>query len=258
MFEKGAKVLVALSGGKDSLALMDVLVRLGHDVHGMHVHLGIPDASDTALRLTRDFCDRLNRPLTVVDLPSRGLAIPRVKEAVRRPVCSICGKLKRHFFNQAAVEVGADVLATGHNLDDETARLLANALRWDTSHLAAQAPALPAEDGFIRKVKPLYRLGEFETAAYAHLSGIDCAVAPCPYSTQASFTRHKMLLEQLEAVSPGARIQFYEQFQDKARQAFQGLDSAARPPLSPCSECGYPTPGDVCGACSLKARLGPR
>ena len=92
----------------------------------------------------------------------------------------MCGLSKRYIFNREAHEGGYDVIATGHNLDDEAATLLGNTLRWNVDYIARQSPVLPAEPGFVKKVKPLHRLSELETAAYAFLRGIDYVVEECP------------------------------------------------------------------------------
>ena len=72
--------------------------------------------------------------------------------------CAACGTLKRHYFDRAARDGGFDVLATGHNLDDEAAVLLGNVLHWQTEYLGRQVPVLEERPGFPRKVKPLVRL----------------------------------------------------------------------------------------------------
>ena len=94
--------------------------------------------------------------------------------------CSACGLSKRHLFDDAALEGGYDVVVTGHNLDDEAAVLFGNTMRWDIDYLARQLPVLPAGDGFPRKVKPLVRLTERETAAWCIVRGIDYQVEECP------------------------------------------------------------------------------
>ena len=191
MIQPGEKVLVAVSGGKDSLGLLRVLSVLGHDVEGLHVHLGIPKASDAVCEKTEAFCRKNGFPLHILRLAEVGLAIPRVKAAVKRPICAACGKIKRHYFNKFAYENGYTALATGHNLDDEVARLFANVLRWDGTYLGGQGPTLPADGKFVRKIKPLFRLSEFESATYCFLTGIDHWHAACPYSGGASFAAHK-------------------------------------------------------------------
>ena len=255
MIKPGEKVLVAVSGGKDSLALMRVLSDLGHDVEGLHVHLGIPDSSDPVCAKTEAYFRDNGFTLHVLRMEDVGLAIPAVKAAVRRPICAVCGKIKRHYFNRFAYENGFAALATGHNLDDEVARLFANVLRWDAAYLGGQGPVLPAEGRFVRKIKPLYRVTEFETAAYCFLKGIDHWKAGCPYSGGASFTGHKKLFADLEDRSPGQKVAFYEAFLDRGRPHFAAPNQEGGEPLAPCQTCGYPSSSEICGVCRIRAQV---
>ena len=258
MIEPGERVLVAVSGGKDSLGLMRLLADLGHAVEGLHIHLGIPDVSDPVCEVTSDACRKDGFALHVVRLAGEGLAIPRVKAAVKRPICSVCGKIKRYYFNKFAYEHGFAALATGHNLDDETARLFANVLRWDSTYLGSQGPVLPAAGGFVRKIKPLYRLTEFEMAAFCFLSGITHWKAACPYSAGASFTGHKQLIADLEYRSPGQKFSFYEAFLEKGKPFFAAKTAEGAAGLVPCRECGAPSVTDVCGVCRIRAQVAQR
>jgi len=255
MFTFDERILVALSGGKDSLALMLELHLQGYDVTGLHIDLGIPDSSGKARKKVENFCALHGLALEVFEMAKWGLPIPDVKAHVKRPVCAVCGKMKRHHFNRIAVEGGFDVLATGHNLDDEVARLFANTLRWDTAYLSDQGPVLPATDGFVRKVKPLFRLSEFETANYAFMKGIEIHSDPCPYSTGASFTGHKELWGELEHRSPGQKFQFYQAFLKKGKPAFAAMEKETGATLKPCTECGSPTSAGTCSVCRIKAAV---
>ena len=167
MFGPEDRVLVAVSGGKDSLALWDLLLRLGYRADGLYLGLGIGEYSDESHSYARRFADERGALLVEIDLPERfGYDIPTGAAAARRAPCSACGLSKRHLFNQAALDGGYDAVATGHNLDDEAAVLFGNVLRWDLAYLGRQHPVLPGGNGFVRKVKPLVRLGEREMAAY--------------------------------------------------------------------------------------------
>ena len=252
------KVLVALSGGKDSLALMLELGRQGYDVTGLHVDLGIPESSPIARGVVERFCEKYEFPLIVRDMVKEGLPIPEVKAKLRRPICSACGKIKRYFFNQTAREGGFNVLATGHNLDDEVARLTSNTLRWDSAYLSDQGPMLEDSDGFAKKVKPFWRVTEFETANYAFLMGIENHYAPCPYSTGASFSTLKSLWLELEDKMPGRKMDFYHGFLERGKPAFQQAEKADSDILSPCVRCGYPTSAEVCGVCRIREALAER
>ena len=118
LMTKEDKVLVALSGGKDSLALMLELSRQGDDVTGLHIDLAIPGSSPAARGVVERFCDAHGFPLIVRDMAAEGMPIPKVKETLKRPICSACGKIKRYFFKdvykrqllarEERVAVGAD------------------------------------------------------------------------------------------------------------------------------------------------------
>ncbi len=252
LFTRDDKVLVALSGGKDSLALMFELARLGYQVTGLHIDLSIEGSSNVTRKVVEDFCAKHGFELIVKEMAKEGLAIPLVKARLKRPICSACGKIKRYFFNKTAMDLGFTALATGHNLDDEVARLFSNTIRWDNAYLSDQGPMLEAEDGFARKVKPLWRLTEFETANYGFLMGIEHHYAPCPYSGGASFTFHKHLWQQLEEAMPGRKLDFYQGFLQRGRPVFARAEAEAGQTLTPCQRCGYPTSAEVCGVCRIK------
>ncbi len=253
LFTREDSVLVALSGGKDSLALMLELSRQGYRVTGLHIDLAIPVSSAAARAVVERFCAKHELPLIIKDMAEEGMPIPLVKERLRRPICSACGKIKRYWFNKTALDMGFSALATGHNLDDEVARLFSNTIRWDTAYLSDQGPLLEGEDGFARKVKPLWRLTEFETANYAFLMGIEHHYAPCPYSAGASFTIHKHLWQGLEEAMPGRKLDFYQGFLERGRPVFARREAEEGVTLHPCSQCGYPTSAaDLCGICRIR------
>jgi uncharacterized protein (TIGR00269 family) len=257
MIHAGDRILVAVSGGKDSLALWDLLVGLGHDADGLYLGLGIGEYSDASGRAARAFADERGFRLHQVDLAADlGYDIPGAAAATHRAPCGACGLSKRHLFNAAALEHGYDVVATGHNLDDEAAVLLGNVLRWEAGYLGRQHPVLPAAPGFVRKVKPLYRLAERETAAYCVLRGIDYQVEECPMAEGNRHLGYKEVLDALEDRSPGAKAAFLFGFVDRAHARFADEADGQRAALQACVVCGSPTTSDVCAFCRLRDRVG--
>ena len=259
MIAPGERVLVAVSGGKDSLALWDLLHRLGHHAEGLYLGLGIGDYSDDSGVYARNFATARGLVLHEVDLRrDYGYDVPRAAAATRRVPCSACGLSKRHLFDEVARQGNFDVVATGHNLDDEAAVLFGNVLRWQTEYLARQMPVLPAGNGFPRKVKPLVRLSEREMAAYCIVTGIDYQVEECPMAAGNSHLGYKEALNTIEDRSPGTKHDFYFGFLDRAAEAFrQGLEQDATM-LGRCRDCGAPTPSDRCAFCRLVERAGGR
>jgi len=130
MFGPDDRILVAVSGGKDSLALWDVLLEGGYRAEGLYLGLGIGEYSDRSHDRTIAFAEQRGASLRTIDLASeQGFDIPLAGRKGARSSCAVCGLSKRYLFNRAALEGGYDVVATGHNLDDEAATLLGNTLR---------------------------------------------------------------------------------------------------------------------------------
>ncbi|HEX4903205.1 MAG TPA: ATP-binding protein [Acidimicrobiales bacterium] len=258
MLRPDDRVLVAVSGGKDSLALWDLLVDLGYRADGFVIGLGIGEYSDGSTGFARDFAQQRGLTLHEVSLrEDHGFDIPTAAKVTRRVPCSACGLSKRHLFDRAALEGGYDAVATGHNLDDEAAVLFGNTLRWNTEYLARQRPVLPARDGFPRKIKPLVRLGEREMAAYCVLRGIDYIVEECPMAAGNKHLRYKEALNAIEAESPGSKHAFYHEFLARAAERFADDAPAGADPdgaLGTCSRCGSPSTNDVCAFCLLVER----
>ena len=256
MFSEVDRVLVAVSGGKDSLALWDLLMDLGYRVDGLYLGLGIGEYSDESGTYVKEFAGARQANLVAIDLPATyGFGIPEGAAAARRVPCSACGLSKRHLFNQAALDGGYDVVATGHNLDDEAAVLLGNVLRWSTDYLGRQEPVLPARPGFVRKVKPLVRLGEREMAAYCVLKGIDYIVEECPMAAGNKHLGYKAALNLIEEASPGAKAAFYSEFLARGLERFRPEREEEAVELAPCSSCGAPTPTGTCAFCRLREKV---
>ena len=254
MLEPEDRVLVAVSGGKDSLALWDVLLEEGYHADGLYLGLGIGDYSDRSHERTARFARDRGAALRTVDLAQTyGFDVPLAGRRGARSSCAVCGLSKRYVFNREAHDSGYDVIATGHNLDDEAATLLGNTLRWNVDYIARQSPVLPAEPGFVKKVKPLHRLSELETAAYAFLRGIDYVVEECPLVAGNTQLRYKEAMNAIEARSPGTKAQFFLGYLDRGMPIFRTADE--RVTLTACANCGQPTTGTFCAFCRARAQI---
>ena len=250
MFTPDETVMVAVSGGKDSLALWDVLIEEGYPTVGLYLDLGIFDYSRESREKCEAFAAARRQRLLIERVDAAiGAPIPEVQKATRRPTCSACGLSKRYLMNRAALTHGFVVVATGHNLDDEAATLFGSVMHWQTDALSRQSPALAStHPKLVRRVKPLYRLSELETAAFAFLRGIDYIVEECPFAAGATSLAHKEALNRLEAASPGVKHNFLFGFLEKARPAFaRGQDVQ----LTECASCGQVTTGEICAFCKL-------
>jgi len=258
MLNKSDRILVAVSGGKDSLAVWDMLIDLGYQADGLYVALGIGEYSEESRGYTERFADERGLKLTVVSLrDDYGYDIPTASRATGRVPCSACGMSKRHLFDKAAVDGGYDVVVTGHNLDDEAAVLFGNALRWDVEYLARQLPVLPSRHGFPKKVKPLIRLSEREMAAWCVVRGIDYIVDECPIAAGNKHIGFKEALNALEEKSPGTKASYYLGFLDRMASVLAGIGASGADSVTACTRCGAPTGGEegsICAFCRLVER----
>lgn len=262
------RLLVAVSGGKDSLALWDILLDLGYRADGLYLGLGIDGYSDVSLVHSRDFARSKRATLVEIDLKTEyGYGIPMAADKTGRVPCSACGLSKRHLFDRAAIERGYDAVVTGHNLDDEAAVLFGNVLRWQIHYLRRQRPVLPEGNGFPRKIKPLTRLGERETAAYCVIRGIDYQLDECPMAAGNRHLAYKEALNQIELASPGTKTTFYFDFLRRMTPTLGGDEERLHgggpsdggdhggEAIGQCQSCGGPTDQAVCAFCRLVDRV---
>ena len=256
MLRRQQRVLVAVSGGKDSLALWHVLTKLGYRADGMYIRLGIGDYSRRSQEKSEAFASQHGLVLHQVDLEhDHGFVVPDLLDTRSGKPCAACGTVKRYHFNKVAADLGYEVVATGHNLDDEAATLFGNVMHWNTDYLGRQGPVLEStHPKLVRKVKPLYRLSERETAAYSIIERIDYILEECPMARGAKSLVYKDMLNSLEEEQPGAKYRFLVGFLKEGRTAVQtgGFDQAAD--LRECARCGQPTTGELCAYCRMADR----
>ena len=249
MFGKNSRLLVAVSGGKDSMTLWYVLTKLGYKADGLIIDVG---TTNIQLDSLSEFAKKMGSQLKFVDIKEffEGLTVPQIARLLKRPTCSICGSVRRYLMNKIALENGYDVLVTGHNLDDEVSFLLGNLLSWNTGYLQRQAPFMPkTHQKLVAKAKPLVWLTEKEIYTYALLNNIPFQDEKCPFSKDASSLRYKSVLNNLEVGQPGTKLRFYKQFQRS--QLFKN-DNVE---LKECCLCGYPTTSEKCSFCRMRERV---
>lgn len=261
MFTKNDRILVAVSGGKDSLALWDILYQLGYKTGGVYINLGIigeNNYSKQSLQFVTNFASKRNLELHITDIGQQyGKSIPQITSLTRRnksKPCSICGLTKRHVMNTIANSFHYDVLVTGHNLDDEVSVLFNNTLSWQIDFLRRQSPVIPSKEGLPKKAKPLCRFYERETAAYTILSGIDYIEEECPFADGSTMIHNKNVLNQLEHNHAGVKLAFYLKFLTAKKILFPDIQSGYSPTdqLHSCPSCGQPSPKEgVCSFCRL-------
>ncbi len=253
MFRAGDYIGVGVSGGKDSAALLYVLKKLYPNKEFVAIHLnhGIGEYSRDSLDRARELAESVGVDIHVFDYVSRlGISIPDVElTKYRNKVCSVCGYIRRWALWKAASELGVDILATGHNLDDTVEVMLNQFITGNFEELTRLRPVLPPEvPGQVWKVKPLIRSPERDNFYYAMFNDLPVKRIDCPYYVDARSTRRKRLLDMWERESPNIKFQLYSVFTKKLIPLIEARYGAGVA-TNRCRVCGGPSYGDVCGAC---------
>lgn len=225
MFGPQEKVVVSFSGGKDSLVLLYNVLQLQRrsdrspPVEAILIDEGIAGYRQESLAYAIQVCKEWHVPLHILSFQQEFGAqldnlIPRL-EAMQMNPCTVCGTVRRRLLNQKAVELKADRLAIGHNLDDVAETFLQNILRNDLQKVHTNPPygnPIDPEGDFVPRVKPLLTLLEEEIVRYCFYRGFPIQRTPCPYSTSFYILRRKVqeFLNAVEAESAEVKYNLLE------------------------------------------------
>jgi len=260
LIRDGDFVLIALSGGKDSTACLDMVHELERrrkvELAAITVDEGIEGYRPAGIQAAKLAAEERGIELHRVSFRKEvGLdldsIIGKLGDASR--ACTYCGVLRRWILNRHARELGADRLVTGHNLDDEAQSALLNLIRGDPARLARSGPGyLLDHDKFVPRVKPLRKIPGKETLLYCLFRGLEVHTASCPYSEYDMRNEVRGFLNRLEEERPTSKSSFLSTTNRLARSVgdeFRGVK------LRECDNCGEPTTGKLCKACQLLSTI---
>ncbi len=256
MLGEGDLVLVAVSGGKDSAALLGVLQSLReefkYDLIALHIDLGIGEYSRRSRESAVKLAEYLGVPALVIDLKEvLGAGIPELSRKSRRPPCSVCGLVKRYVINAAAVELGASKVALGHNADDLLSYSMKSFINQDLEAISKLGPKTESlSEVAVGRVRPLYEVYEKEAFLYAYLRGLPFIHDECPNVDLRSLERElKGAVIKLEEGRPGIKLSMLRKLARRLRD-YPSPGGEVRK----CRYCGLMTSGDVCSFCRLTER----
>lgn len=198
----GDHILIGLSGGKDSLALVELLGKRAQihvprfEVTAVHVRVKERDYHSD-LSYLEDFCSRARVPLIVQDTE-----IGEAKGKDKDP-CFLCSWYRRKVLFDVAQELGCNKIALGHHKDDLVETLLMNLVFQGS--IGTIPPLLQMEKMPIQMIRPLCLIEEKDIAEYAERSGYEKQVKLCPLEKVSSRADMKELIKQLEKLNPNVR-----------------------------------------------------
>ncbi len=263
MLDLNDTIAVALSGGKDSVALLRILWKLERRypparLVGLTVDEGISGYRTEAISISREICRELNIEHAVISFDELfGVTMDEVasKQNELQP-CSYCGVLRRKALNEGALRVRATKVATAHNLDDEAQTALLNVMHGDVERiLRASSAPLKRQAKFVPRIKPLADVPERETTLYAYATGARFQSTPCPYGHDAMRGNIRVMLNRLELKHSGVKHTICRSL-ERLSESFHTTSTPRV--FRACSTCGDPTPNDECEACKMLKTLKTR
>lgn len=252
MIKNNDLVCVCVSGGKDSLVLLDILNKMSktHNfkIFAVSIDEGIPGYRDEALKIVENFCAELKIEYKIFSY--KKLFDLTLEESLdlrkdNNSSCSICGIFRRRAFDQAAKTINANVIATGHNLDDVLQTFLINTTSGDTGKIGWMNPDTSSEK--LRKIKPLSEIYESEIVFYAFTNDLPFQTEPCPHMDEGIRTEIREFLNSLESNHSGIKNNMYNTILKLSQFANQSIHKEKRI----CQICGNECTGKICSVCNM-------
>ena len=250
----GDRIAVAVSGGKDSMVALKMVSsvfgpRNGVEVHAITIDEGIEGYRPPSVDIVRRYCEQNGIHFHLRSFSELGVSMDEVAPVSGdSSPCTYCGVFRRRLMNDEARKIGADWLATGHNLDDMAQSIMMNFVRGDIERLARMGPHEKVQPGLVPRFMPLRTIPEKESLLYAIVSGTEFWDGVCPYWQAALRNQYRSLVDSLEDRSPGARFGILSSM-DTLRPMLH--KEYAQSALHPCARCGEPTVGSSCKSCQL-------
>ncbi len=257
MIENDDIVGVAVSGGKDSLSLLHILKKMSEshnfELKAITIDEGIPGYRDEALEIVKSFCNNIGVEYKV--FPYKELFDITLQESLelrenkKTSSCSICGTLRRRAIDFGAKDLGVDVVATGHNLDDVLQTFVINVLSGDINKIGWMNPDTSSNK--TRKIKPFCEIYENEIVFYAFVNEIPFQSEQCPHMSEGIRTEIREFLNSMENKHSGIKNNMYKSIM-KISSVVKDSNYKQR---KICSKCGSECTGNVCSVCSMLVNL---
>lgn len=255
LLEKGEKIAIALSGGKDSILTLHLLHRFKEEFNlqlvAITIDEGISGYREKGVKAARENADKLGVQLIEKNFSDEfGYKLDQISHLYKSS-CIPCGVFRRYLLNKTAYQLGADKVATGHNLDDEVQSFLMSFAKADFRRFSKFGPKLHRiHPHLIPRIKPLWEIPETDVETWADLNQVSVHLEDCPYASQSLRAKIKNYLNILEEKHPGTKIGILESF----KKTFRSYENVVE--LFECDICGEPSSLRVCKACKMLENIG--
>jgi uncharacterized protein (TIGR00269 family) len=257
LIEEGDKVFVALSGGKDSAAALFALKEfkkakgVNFDLNAFHITFGGP-TSNKVQEVVEKQANLANVQLFIYNLREKGIFLEKIAKKTGRPICSVCGVIKRYLINKVPRDLGATKVATGHHADDFTVFFFKNLLGLNFSWIGKFKPKVESKnEKLLTKIRPLFFVGAKENENFCKFLNIPFLTeSVCPYFPEKRKTYEKIkkwydVIYNLEEEFPGFKGKIINSIEKISSYFYEENN------LKNCKICGEPTSKEICTFCRL-------
>ena len=261
MINDGHRIAVGVSGGKDSLVLLNILKKVSkdnnNDITAITIDEGIEGYRDESLTIVKNFCNKLDVPFKIFSY--KELFGSSMDEAiVKRPSkkassCSICGTFRRRALDIAALSIQSDIIATAHNLDDHLQTFMINLFSGDIERIGWMYPKPIEYQNGLKKIKPLVELYENEIVFYAFHMGIEFQADECPYMNESIRSDFRVFFNDLEKIHPGIKYNSFNSM-NKLSKIIRN-SSNDKQSKNACLNCGGISTDEICSVCKTVLML---
>ncbi len=259
LIEKDDKILLAVSGGKDSITMLYLFSFLKKefkfDFEVVHINLGIDNFSKISEEIVKEHCQNLDIKYNIVYLKEYGFTIKDIAKNIHlfkgRSICGICSTIKRYLIHKFARDNGFNKVATAHTLEDFVRFILDFYIDGDIKVLTRTYPKTRSEITNIEFIKPLFLISEKETESFVKRNELKVVSIECPFSKKKISTNLR-IAEEIEKLKPRSKEKIVLNFikyiyPELSKKYLKELN------IKPCKICGMPTLREICSFCRIRA-----
>ncbi|MDR2830466.1 MAG: TIGR00269 family protein [Methanobrevibacter sp.] len=254
LIEEGDLIAIALSGGKDSVLTLHALSYfknneefIDFDIAAISVDEGIKNYRNHGIETARKTTKKLGVKYIEKSFKEEfGYALDDIYHYFKS-ACIPCGVFRRNILNKTAYEIGADKIATGHNMDDEIQSYLMTFSRADILKFSKFGPISDKiHPKLVPRIKPLWDISEKNVGTWVVINEIPVHLDECPYSSFSLRGKTKTFLNQIESDYSGTKQNIMNSF----KEIFNIKPNNTIP--KDCGRCGEPSSSNTCMSCKIK------